>query len=210
MTARADTRNGTYMETKKLIEKAVQKDPDAFCSLLQMHAQDMYRVALAILMNDEDVADALQDVALTCWEKITTLRNPEFFKTWLIRIVINKSREILRRNRRYADIEDVPETVIYDECNIELKEALRSLEEKYRVPVILYYYEGYDTGEISKILKLPGSTVRTRLQRAREKLKEFLEGPKVQTGGHASDHSDRQDKRGEYNADTRRYIQTGN
>lgn len=198
------------METKKLIEKAVQKDPDAFCSLLQMHAQDMYRVALAILMNDEDVADALQDVALTCWDKITTLRNPEYFKTWLIRIVINKSREMLRRSRRYAYIEDVPETATYDECNIELKEALRSLDEKYRVPVILFYYEGYDTGEISKILKLPGSTVRTRLQRAREKLKEFLEDPQAQTKEHASDHSDRQDKRGDYNADTGRYFQTEN
>ena len=71
------------MEKEKLIEKAVRKDPDAFCSLLQMYTQDMYRVALAILMNDEDVADALQEVALICWNKIGTLHNPEYFKTWL-------------------------------------------------------------------------------------------------------------------------------
>lgn len=162
------------MENEKLIEKAVRKDPDAFCSLLQLYARDMYRVALAILMNDEDVADALQDVALTCWDKIGTLRKPEYFKTWLIRIVINKSREILRKNRKYADIENIPEAAAEDCYNLELKEALRRLDEKYRMPVILYYFEGYDTGKIGEILKIPQSTVRTRLQRAREKLKEII------------------------------------
>ena len=194
----------------ELVTKACKGDGDAFAEAILLLQSSLYRVARSYLDSEEDIADAVQETILKAWKGIAGLKQPEYFKTWLIRIVINKSREILRRNRRYADIEDVPETATYDECNIELKEALRSLEEKYRVPVILYYYEGYDTGEISKILKLPGSTVRTRLQRAREKLKEFLEGPKVQTGEHASDHSDRQDKRGEYNADTRRYIQTGN
>ena len=198
------------MDNRKLIEKAVRKDPDAFCSLLQMYTQDMYRVALAILMNDEDAADALQDTALICWEKIGTLKKPEYFRTWLIRIVINKSREILRKNRKYTDIDSLPEPEADDRYNPELKEALRSLDEKYRVPVILYYYEGYDNREIGEILKIPQSTVRTRLQRAREKLKVFLsepdaeekkdKAPRRQINPDRTDHNKEQQRRGEYNA----------
>lgn len=116
------------MVNTKLIEKAVQKDPDAFCELLQEHMKDMYRVALAILMNDEDAADAVQDTILTCWEKIGSLKKTEYFKTWLIKIVINKSKDILRKNRKYADIEEAPEAAAKDNVNLELKEALHSLE----------------------------------------------------------------------------------
>lgn len=56
-------------ETRNLVEKARKKEPDAFTELMQLYMKDMYRVALAILMNDEDAADAIQDTILVCWEK---------------------------------------------------------------------------------------------------------------------------------------------
>ena len=77
------------IENGYLIDQAKGRDPDAFAELMQLYMQDMYRVALAILMNDEDAADAIQDTILACWEKIHTLRKREFFKTWLTRILIN-------------------------------------------------------------------------------------------------------------------------
>ena len=162
------------MNDRIIVEKAVQKDPDSFTELMQMHMQNMYRIALAILMNDEDVADAIGDAILACWEKIGSLKKPEFFKTWLIRIVINKSNDILRKRRRIIDIEEIPEEASETSDNLELKEALRELDSKYRVPVILYYFEGYTTEEIAGILKIPKSTVQTRLSRAREKIKIHL------------------------------------
>lgn len=61
--------------------------------LIEQNTKSMYKVAKAILKNDEDVADALQDTILTCWEKIGTLEKNEFFKTWLIRILINAGIE---------------------------------------------------------------------------------------------------------------------
>ena len=66
--------------TENLVEKAKQKDSDAFIELMQLYAKDMYRVALAILMNDEDAADAIQDTVLVCWEKIDTLQYARYFK----------------------------------------------------------------------------------------------------------------------------------
>lgn len=65
---------------ENLVKKAEQKNPDAFTELMRLYAKDMYKVALAILMNDEDAADAIQDTILVCWEKINTLKYAQFLK----------------------------------------------------------------------------------------------------------------------------------
>lgn len=68
------------IENGYLIDQAKGRDPDAFAELMQLYMQDMYRVALAILMNDEDAADAIQDTILACWEKIKVIGN--FGRHW--------------------------------------------------------------------------------------------------------------------------------
>ncbi|MEZ3469927.1 MAG: RNA polymerase subunit sigma-70, partial [Schaedlerella sp.] len=75
------------IDTKSCVKKAQRHDKDAFTELMQLYLKDMYRTAIAILMNEEDAADALQDTILTCWEKLYTLKKPEFFKTWMTRIL---------------------------------------------------------------------------------------------------------------------------
>lgn len=157
-------------ETEVLIEMAKKRNPDAFTELMQIYMKDMYRVALAILMNDEDAADAIQDTLLACWEKIDTLKYIRYFKTWMIRILINKCYKIKKYKGRMAEADKYTEPAVYDEYNLELKEALSSLDEKYRIIMTLFYCEGYPADEIAKILKIPKSTVQTRLQRGRKKL----------------------------------------
>lgn len=159
--------------TEYLIKKAKRKDADAFTELMQNSMQDMYKVALAILSNDEDAADAIQDTILTCWEKIGTLVHARFFRTWLTRILINKCYDIQRKNRNIVQFDEYAEPSACDEYNVELKEALAALEEKYRVIFVLFYGEGYRIREIAELLKLPESTVKTRLSRGRKKLAEY-------------------------------------
>ena len=77
-----------------LIKKAKQQDKAAFLQLMEQQEKDLYRIAKAILKNDEDVADAMQETAQTCWEKIGTLKKEEYFKTWLTRILINHCNAI--------------------------------------------------------------------------------------------------------------------
>lgn len=67
------------MEEIFLVERAARHDKEAFSELMRMHGQRMYKVAKAILKNDEDVADAMQETALSCWEKIGTLRKKQYF-----------------------------------------------------------------------------------------------------------------------------------
>lgn len=157
-------------ETDNLVRKARKRDPNAFTELMQLYMKDMYRVALAILMNDEDAADAIQDTILVCWEKINTLRHIQYFKTWMTRILINKCYKIRKSTENLEELEAYEEPSACDEYNLELKEALALLDEKYRIVMTLFYSEGYHIDEIAKMLSIPKSTVQTRLHRARKKL----------------------------------------
>lgn len=160
-------------EIVNLVKKAKGNDTDAFTELMNFYMKDMYRTAIAILMNDEDAADAIQDTILACWEKLCMLREVKLFKTWMTRILINKCYDIQKQRKNMVDYEEYEEPAATDEYNLELKEALAALDERYRVPMTLFYALGYQTGEIAKILHIPKSTVQTRLARGRERLAKY-------------------------------------
>ena len=71
-------------EVEQLVRRSKKRNPDAFTELMQLHERDMYRTASAILSQDADIADAMQETILTCWEKIDTLQKNRYFKTWMI------------------------------------------------------------------------------------------------------------------------------
>ena len=162
------------MNDETLIQKAKMKNPDAFTELMKSQMQSMYRTAKAILMNDEDVADAIQDTLLICWEKLNRLKVDQYFKTWMTKILVNNCYGIIRRNRQITYTDKLPERVSEENgSNIEWREALSTIDEKYRVVLILFYSEGFHTKEIAKILEITDSTVPTRLSRGREQLTEY-------------------------------------
>ncbi|MBQ9989515.1 MAG: sigma-70 family RNA polymerase sigma factor [Lachnospiraceae bacterium] len=160
-------------QTATLIKRAKRRETNAFTELMQLYMKDMYRVGLAILMNDEDVADAIQDTILTCWEKIHTLKHSRYFQTWMTRILMNKCYDIRRKKQHFTSLDEWEEPSAEDHYNLELKEALGILDEKYRIILVLFYSEGYHIDEIAQILKIPKSTVQTRLQRGRKKLADY-------------------------------------
>ena len=160
-------------ETKLLVKKAQRHDKDAFTELMQIFMKDMYRTAIAILMDEEDAADALQDTILACWEKLYTLRKAEYFKTWMTRILINHCYDIIRDNPIHENIDSYEEPSKCDEYNVELKEAYASIEERYRLPMELYYSQGFKIREIAEMLSLPQNTVKTWLSRGRKQLEAY-------------------------------------
>ena len=92
-----------------LVRKAQQGDPRAFIELMDTHRQSMYKVARSFFHSEEDIADAIQDTIESCYRTLPHLGRTEYFRTWLIRILINKCRDILRRNKRECLIEGFPE-----------------------------------------------------------------------------------------------------
>ena len=159
---------------ENLIKEAKMGNPDAFAKLMQSQMQNMYKAARSILYSDEDIADAISDTILTCWEKLSQLNHDQYFRTWMTRILINKCNDILRKQKHLFFSEELPDVSVYDTQieNMEWQEALNSLDEKYRLVMILYYVEGFKTSEISQILEISESTVRGRLSRGRAQLAE--------------------------------------
>lgn len=155
-----------------LIRRARKRDKEAFGQLIRMHTPSMYKVAKAILKNDEDAADAIQETALTCWEKLGTLKKDKYFKTWMTRILINHCNQIYRQRSRMVSEVVLPEEGAAEEsyAAVEWKEFLQCLEEKYRVVTILYYVEGFKIREIAEILEVNEKTISGRLATARDRM----------------------------------------
>lgn len=158
-----------------LIKKAKAHDHAAFSQLMKQQAQSMYKTAKAILKNDEDAADAMQETALSCWENIGSLQNEQYFKTWLMRILINHCNTIHRKKSRYILDNILPETAAEEDAyaNVEWMELLQRLGEKYRIVVVLYYAEGFKVKDIAGILKISESAVKERLSTARKTMEKY-------------------------------------
>nr|WP_294697424.1 sigma-70 family RNA polymerase sigma factor [uncultured Blautia sp.] len=158
----------------QLVKRSISGDADAFLELMEKNSLAMYKVARGILDNDEDAADAMQDTILTCFEKIHTLKNPKYFKTWMIRILINECNKIHRHYKNFSRAEELPEVPGQDMsiAEFEFKEMLGMLDESYRIILVLYYVEGFRIADIASILNMNENTVKTRLVRARVQLKQ--------------------------------------
>ena len=96
---------------ENLVKKAKSGDSGAFAQLIRMNTQSMYKVAWAYLKNDEDVADAIQETILKCYEKLSTLKKDSYFKTWMIRILINNCNEMLRHKGRVFPTMEMEEEI---------------------------------------------------------------------------------------------------
>ena len=140
--------------------------------------KSLYHIAKSILKNDEDCADAMQNAVLHAYEKLHTLRNERYFKTWLTRILINECNHIIRSGKESVPYEDYFETQesSQQEDYSEVFEAVTKLDSTYRIPLVLFYVEGFSIKEICRILNLSQGTVKTRLYRSRKLLKEKLVG----------------------------------
>ena len=150
-------------------------DKQEFTGRVRMISDMLYRVACGQLRDHNDRCDAVQEAVLKAWNKRHTLRNEQYFETWLVRILINECHSIQRRSARVMPMETIPEPkAAPSDTAVELREAIMQLPEKLRMPVILHYMEGYDSKEIARILRIPAGTVRTRLMRARNLLRDFL------------------------------------
>ena len=145
--------------------------------VVERYSQPLLRVAYNIVRSRVDSEDVVQDVMLSLLTKKPCFESEEHEKAWLIRATVNRAKNALKQSARFVgetdrdhDADGAAETE-----NGELLSAVLSLPEKYRIPVHLYYYEGYSTKETAQILRLPQATVCTRLSRARAMLREMLE-----------------------------------
>ncbi len=151
---------------------------DYISGLLDKYGDMVLRIAYTYLKNRADAEDIVQDMFLRIIDKKPSFNDENHEKSWLIRATINmcKNKVNLFWNKNKCSIDDVQEFAVSDKYNTDTSvfQAVMALGEKYRVVVYMYYYEGYSTPEIAKVIGKSETTIRSLLHRARNKLKDML------------------------------------
>ena len=157
-----------------------QGDEQTFSSLIESVKLKLYKTGMAILKNDDDTCDAIQETLMAAYQKFDTLRNKEYFTTWIIRIMINKCYDIIRKNKKVVDINqkitDITSPYYEMYCEeSEVEQILNKIDSDLKVVAILYYYDDLSVSEIAQTLNIPEGTVKSRLSRARKSISEIYQ-----------------------------------
>ena len=142
-------------------------DHDEFARRAEALRARLYRTAYLYLGSEADAREAVDEAVYQALRALKRLRQPEFLETWLTRILINECHRELRRRKRLAPEEALPESAGPDDYDaLPLKEAVRALPEALRLVVILRFFAGYTQAETAAALNIPQGTAATRQRRA--------------------------------------------
>lgn len=168
-----------------LVKKAQRGDAEAFVVLIEENKESLKRIAFSYLKNEEDIADAIQETILDAFEHIRTLKKAGYFRTWLVRILINNCTKIYRKKKAQVNYEYTPEEVLSDKArenfttffsaDLEFCDLLARLPEDSRTIFQLYFGEQFTTSEIADILQINENTVKSKIHRGKKLLRNELE-----------------------------------
>lgn len=145
---------------------------DDFAARIIAMQGTLYRVTCSILHDHADREDAVQSAIEKAWRKLPVLRDEGRLKPWMVRILINECYAILRRQKRETPVEVLPDAPAPEGADPDLYRFFTSLPDTLRPAMVLHYLEGYEVKEIARMLRVPAGTVKSRLMRGREKMKE--------------------------------------
>ena len=162
----------------EMILTGMQEDArERFAAAVTAHRHAMYRAARALLDSDADAEDAVSEATLRAWQAFGRLREEQALKGWLIKITVNCAYEHRRKGARVTYTDDLEPLAggAEDRHDLGLWDAVCRLPEDHRIATVLFYYEDMTTAEIAKTLGVREGTVRSRLSRARSRLRTLLE-----------------------------------
>lgn len=141
-------------------------------------------MAFTYVKNQNDALDVVQETVYRSFKKIDTLKNPEYFKTWLIKIAINCAIELVRKNKKVIELKPEYEEFIGFEdedisLSVTLQDLLEHLNEDEKSIIILRFYQDYSLKEVSDLFNMPLGTVKSVLYRALIKLRKKFKGAQI-------------------------------
>ncbi len=148
---------------------------DEFARRVVAMQDTLYRVSTTILPRLCDREDAVQETIERAWRMRARLRDESALSAWVVRILINECYTTLRKRKRERLSDTLPERETGPDANPNLYRMFTSLDEKYRLPMVLHYVEGYSVEETARMLRLPLGTLKSRLYRGRGLLRTVLE-----------------------------------
>ncbi|EJY55730.1 RNA polymerase, sigma-24 subunit, ECF subfamily [Alicyclobacillus hesperidum URH17-3-68] len=165
-----------------LIRQARRGKPEALADIVRNYQQFVYRTAYGVLQNATDAEDATQEAFIKAFRSLKQLREERTFPTWLARIAVRVSLDMLasRQRRAQSPSDEVSAAVSGAEdaaaARIDVDRALARLNEEHRTVIVLRAFHGLEYDEIAQVLDIPVGTVRSRLHHARMQLRRFLGG----------------------------------
>lgn len=162
---------------KDLVMRAVNGDDAAFTELMDRHKIQLYKMAYSYLRNEDDAVEALQEVTFRAYRALKKVKNPDFFSTWLIRILLNYCMDVQKAKKRMVvDAGKIEQAAVYQNHeSIEIEQAMKEMETKQRELLELKYFHELKITEIAELWQCPEGTVKTRLYKALKILKGKLE-----------------------------------
>ena len=165
-------------QEKALVKKAMRGSPQAFGDLIEAQQEYLYRMAYRYVRQEADALDVVQESILKAYKSLKTLREPEHFRTWLTKILINTAQDLLRKRKPEASLAEGPDLPAPEgmspEERMDLHWAVAQLPEKYQDVVKLKYFDGCTIREISQATGMPEGTVSVYLRRAIGRLQVLL------------------------------------
>lgn len=167
------------MLIERKVKKAIKGDKQAFLDLIEPQKEKLYKIAYTYVKNEQDTLDIIQETICKAYVSLETLRNPKYFNTWLVKILINISITTVNKNKKITYLEDKEieyDTSSISDCNnrLDLMTELDKLPQKYKDVIILKYFDDLTIEEISRILEIPIGTARTHLYRGLESLRKSM------------------------------------
>lgn len=178
---------GEELSTEETVRAAQQGDAGAFQQLLSADRHRLYSIAYAYLKNETDALEAIQETTCRAYMRLGKLKEPRYFHTWFIRILINYCIDEQKRKRKMLPLFQLPEPLAADlalDDKLRLEMAIDQLAPNLRHIIILKYYEDMTLTEIASLLEKPEGTVKTWLNKALKELRNIFrkEGEHVQPG----------------------------
>jgi RNA polymerase sigma-70 factor (ECF subfamily) len=166
------------LDIKAYVIRAKNEDKQALLELIMYKQDEYYKLAYVYLKNRHDALDAIQDMTLILYNKISKLKKDESFYSWSKTILVNCCKAILKNRNRNDSTKlfDVEQRSKEQEDGIVLGNTIKKLSERHQEIIKLKYYLDLDNDTISKILKIPLGTVKSRANAALNKLKIMMEG----------------------------------
>ncbi|MGN0636960.1 MAG: RNA polymerase sigma factor [Huintestinicola sp.] len=165
------------------VRRAQAGDPKAFAELYSLVYKDLYRIALLNLNNQHDASDVVSDTVLEAYSSIAKLRDEKAFKAWITKILTvkikNKRREYSQINNFREELEDLDDEVKDNAAEIDIDglnvmEGFKQLSAEERMVLSLSVVSGYKSEEIAKMFGTNANTVRSKVARAKSKLKQLI------------------------------------
>ncbi|MEH7385810.1 sigma-70 family RNA polymerase sigma factor [Bacillus sp. JJ1521] len=170
------------MDIVKLVQKANKGNDEAFEQLISTVRHKLYRTAYSYVRNEQDALDIYQETIYKAYTSLKMLKKPESFQSWIIKILVFKSIDFIRKESRHftTDNEEIfaelisKENIDYIAHSMDLSEAFKFLDPKYKTIILLRYYHDLSIKEIAKIMNYPEGTVKSHLNRAQKELRPIL------------------------------------